>query len=416
MLAALSAHIGLRIDVPLDQLTARERRIVMHGAGDDWIEVKPTLKASKNGKSAVASTAGQASSGTQSGKSGERPLFRFQYKGLYPALEEAARLSPAMRGKLDHLVDDVECSVCGGSRLNELAAAVRLHDRTIDEIGRTPLGKLIEELNAWQPTGSEKKIAGDLLREIRSRMQFLVDVGLEYLTLSRLAPTLSGGEAQRIRLASQVGSGLCGVLYVLDEPTIGLHPRDNRRLLGASKSFAIWATRCLVVEHDREVLANADQLLDFGPGAGEFGGQIVARGKPQQVAKSNTSVTGPYLSGKKTIAVPTNRRSSGQWSVVSGQKKAEGGKRKAEGLAAGLAPHFGTRVHRNHSAHGTTTCATSMSAFHWARSRPSLELADRERVRSSKTCCTNRWPARCIAPVRLPACTMKFAAWNTSTK
>jgi excinuclease ABC subunit A len=291
MLAALATETGLRIDVPFEQLTSRERRIVMHGAGDAWIEVPANDKPRKHS----APT-----------------LFRFQYKGLYPALEEAARLSATMRSRLDYLTDEVECSVCGGSRLNELAAAVRLRDRTIDDIGRLPLGKLLAEVNAWQPTGREKKIAGDLLHEVRSRVQFLVDVGLEYLTLARPAPTLSGGEAQRIRLASQVGSGLCGVLYVLDEPTIGLHPRDNRRLLGALQKLRDLGNTLLVVEHDRDVVASADKLLDFGPGAGEFGGQIVASGTPEKVAKSRSSVTGPYLSGKKAIPIPTNRRASGQ--------------------------------------------------------------------------------------------------------
>jgi excinuclease ABC subunit A len=286
MLAALAAHSGIRTDVSLEQLSARERRIVMQGAGEEWIDVPP----------------GGAVDGP--------PAFRFQYKGLYPALEEAARLSPTMRGQLDHLVDEVECSVCDGSRLSELAAAVRLRDKTIGELCRLPLATLLEEFKAWQPTGDEKKIAGDLLREIRNRLEFLVDVGLEYLTLGRSAPTLSGGEAQRIRLASQVGSGLCGVLYVLDEPTIGLHPRDNRRLLGALQKLRDLGNTLLVVEHDREVVASADRLLDFGPGAGEFGGQIVAHGTPEQISKSRSSVTGPYLSGKKAIAVPKNRRVS----------------------------------------------------------------------------------------------------------
>ncbi len=299
MLSALAAHANLRTDVPFDQLASRERRIVMHGTGEDWINVS-----------------GQ----------GQSAAFRFQYKGLYPAFEEAARLSPTMRGQLDHLVDEVECAVCGGSRLNELAAAVRLRDRTIGELCRLPLEKLLAEFTAWQPTGSEKKIAGELLREIRNRLEFLIDVGLEYLTLSRGAPTLSGGEAQRIRLASQVGSGLCGVLYVLDEPTIGLHPRDNRRLLGALQKLRDLGNTLLVVEHDKEVVASADQLLDFGPGAGEFGGQIVAQGTPEQVCKSRTSVTGPYLSGKKAIPVPTNRRTSGR-SAVNGQQKVKEGKR-----------------------------------------------------------------------------------------
>jgi excinuclease ABC subunit A len=284
MLNALAAHASLRTDVPFDQLSTRERRVVMHGIGEDWIEVP---------------------------EKGQAGGFKFQYKGLYPALEEAARLSPTMRGHLDHLVDEVECALCGGSRLNELAAAVRLRDRTIGEFGRMPLDKLLAEFKAWQPAGAEKKIAGELIREVRNRLDFLIDVGLEYLTLSRAAPTLSGGEAQRIRLGSQVGSGLCGVLYVLDEPTIGLHPRDNRRLLGALQKLRDLGNTLLVVEHDKEVVASADQLLDFGPGAGEFGGQIVAQGTPEQVSKSRTSVTGPYLSGKKAIPVPKNRRVSG---------------------------------------------------------------------------------------------------------
>ena len=159
MLAALAKQTGLRTDVPFDQLTARERRIVMHGAGEEWIAVPAP-------------------------GDDESVMFRFQYKGLYPALEEAARLSPAMRGTLEHLIDEVECSACSGSRLSELASAVRLRDRTIDDLCRLPLGKLLAEINAWQPAGNEKKIAGDLLREIRNRVEFLVDVGLDYLNLS----------------------------------------------------------------------------------------------------------------------------------------------------------------------------------------------------------------------------------------
>jgi excinuclease ABC subunit A len=209
---------------------------------------------------------------------------------------------------LDHLVSEVECSTCDGTRLRDDASAVRLHGLTIGDIGRLPLGQLVPTIAGWSWTTEEQKIAGDLIREVQARVQFLVDVGLEYLSLGRPAPTLSGGEAQRIRLASQVGSGLCGVLYVLDEPTIGLHPRDNRRLLGALHRLRDLGNTLLVVEHDREVVLSADQLLDFGPGAGEFGGRIVARGTPAQVAKAKDSVTGPYLSGKKGIAVPLTRR------------------------------------------------------------------------------------------------------------
>ena len=167
-----------------------------------------------------------------------------------------------------------------------------------------------------------------MVREIVNRVQFLVDVGLEYLTLARPAPTLSGGEAQRIRLAAQVGSGLCGVLYVLDEPTIGLHPRDNRKLVSALAKLRDLGNTLLLVEHDRDVIKNADQLLDFGPLAGRSGGEIVARGTPAQVGKARGSVTGPYLSGKKAIAVPTNRRMASASLPVPA--KAAGKKRTAK--------------------------------------------------------------------------------------
>ena len=281
MLQALGVHLGVPTDVPFEQLGAKARRAIFHGRGDDWVEV-------------AASAAS--------------PAFRFQYKGLYPALEEAARLSPALRGKLDHLVDEVECSICGGARLRDDAAAVRFRDRTIDEICRTPLGPLLEWIESQKLTGSDRKIAGELWREVHNRLRFLVDVGLEYLTLGRSAPTLSGGESQRIRLASQVGSGLTGVLYVLDEPTIGLHPRDNLRLLNALFKLRDLGNTLLMVEHDKDVIAGADQLLDFGPRAGVHGGEVVARGTPTEVGKQKNSVTGPYLSGTKGIAVPTNRR------------------------------------------------------------------------------------------------------------
>src|SRR5262249_37184862 len=159
----------------------------------------------------------------------------------------------------------------------------------------------LDLVQGWKLLAAERKVAGELVREVQNRVQFLVDVGLDYVTLGRGAPTLSGGEAQRIRLASQVGSGLTGVLYVLDEPTIGLHPRDNRRLLQALERLRDLGNTLLMVEHDREVIESADALLDFGPGAGEHGGQIVANGTPAAVARSATSITGPYLSGKKSI-------------------------------------------------------------------------------------------------------------------
>jgi len=280
MLESLAAGTAVPLDRPFDQLGARHRRILMHGTGDQWFAVSQT----------------------------PFPAFRFQFKGLYPALEEASRLSPSFRARLEQFVDEVECSACSGSRLREDAAAVRFRSRTIDEFCRLPLAELLQAVEGWKLTARERKIAGELLREITGRVQFLLDVGLDYLTLSRNAATLSNGEAQRIRLASQLGSGLCGVLYVLDEPTIGLHPRDNTRLLAALHKLRDLGNTLLVVEHDREVIAGSDYLCDFGPGAGKNGGQIVAVGKPAQIARRRGSVTGPYLSGRKAIPVPTNRR------------------------------------------------------------------------------------------------------------
>jgi excinuclease ABC subunit A len=290
MLESFSRGTGIPIDVPYDQLGGKHRRLIMHGTGEQWFEVSPSQSVD------------------QRRSRGDLPILRFQYKGLYPALEEASRVSPSLRGRLEHLVDEVDCTVCGGSRLRDDAAAMRFRGRVIDEICRQPLGRMLADFLAWKPSPKERQIAGEVYREICNRTQFLVDVGLDYLTLARPAPTLSGGEMQRIRLAAQVGSGLCGVLYVLDEPTIGLHPRDNARLLAALKKLRDLGNTLLLVEHDREVIANADKLLDFGPAAGRHGGQIVAEGTPSQVGKRRGSVTGPYLSGKKAIAVPTNRR------------------------------------------------------------------------------------------------------------
>ncbi|TWU29656.1 excinuclease ABC subunit UvrA [Bythopirellula polymerisocia] len=298
MLAALSKHTGLPTDVPFEQLSPRHRRIVLYGTGDEWIRVDASSEARG------ASSGKKKPSATRQAPSN----FLFQYKGLYPALEEASRMSPRLRSQLDHLVDEIECSQCGGSRLRDDASAVRFQGRTVGEYCRLPLGRLLPEIEAWKLSARELKVAGELVREISNRLTFLLEVGLEYLSIGRSAPTLSGGESQRIRLASQVGSGLCGVLYVLDEPTIGLHPRDNARLISALHKLRDLGNTLLVVEHDRDVVESADQLLDFGPAAGRLGGEVVARGTPAEVAKRRGSVTGPYLSGKKAIPVPTNRR------------------------------------------------------------------------------------------------------------
>ncbi len=285
---SLANHAGFKLDTPFEKLEPRQQRTILHGSGEDWIELgplSPELRTTDYGPRTI----------------------RFQYKGLFPAIDEATRVSYVYRQRLDYLVSEVPCTTCNGSRLRDDAAAVRFH-QTIGQLCGSPLSLCLSFFKDLKLTKEQQKVAGELLREIRNRVQFLVDVGLDYLSLSRPGPTLSGGEAQRIRLASQIGSGLTGVLYVLDEPTIGLHPRDNRRLIKALSHLRDLGNTLILVEHDREVIATADYLLDFGPGAGDRGGEVVAQGTPSQVKESKDSLTGRYLSGKQAIPVPTNRR------------------------------------------------------------------------------------------------------------
>ncbi len=281
MLEAVCTAGAVDMDRPFSQLDARQRRILFFGTGQRWFR------------------ATDPETGCE---------FEFQFTGLYPALDAASRLSTSLRLRMQALMDEVECGSCGGSRLRDDASAMRFRDMTVDGLCRLPLGQLLELVKSWKLDRREKKIAGELFNEVINRVQFLFDVGLEYLTLGRASNSLSGGEAQRIRLASQLGSGLVGVLYVLDEPTIGLHPRDNLRLLGALRRLRDLGNTLIVVEHDREVIRSADAIVDFGPRAGIDGGQIVAEGPPAMVAKAKTSVTGPWLAGSAAIPVPTNRR------------------------------------------------------------------------------------------------------------
>ncbi|MCA9088877.1 MAG: excinuclease ABC subunit UvrA [Planctomycetaceae bacterium] len=280
-LEAFAAEFSIPLETPWYQLDPRHQRLVFYGS-ERWISVTwpgTTLPA------------------------------KLQYKGLYPAIEEAARVSYSYRLQLQDLIGEKPCSVCGGDRLREDAAAVRLGEFSLPQLSRLPLNEVLDFLEQLKLSNDEQKIAGDLLNEATHRLRFLIDVGLHYLSLDRGMPTLSGGESQRIRLAGQIGRALTGVLYVLDEPTIGLHPRDNGRLIEALHKLRDLGNTVVLVEHDREVLEAADQLYDFGPGSGRFGGNITASGTPKQVARmTSASLTGAYLSGKAGIPVPVNRR------------------------------------------------------------------------------------------------------------
>ena len=278
---AVCNHARIALDTPLDKLKPEQRRALFYGTGDEWIPL------------------------------GDGGGVKFQYKGIFPAIGEAGRVSWVYRQRLADVVGERACPTCSGVRLRDDAAAVRFAAKTLGEWCSLPLDECLTEVKKLKKDLSkdDRKIAEELLREIETRLQFLVDVGLHYLTLARPAPSLSGGEAQRIRLASQLGSGLTGVLYLLDEPTIGLHPRDNRRLLTALERLRDLGNTLVLVEHDREVIDAADYLVDFGPGAGRLGGTIVAEGPPKKVKKKKESLTGRYLTGGMAIPVPTNRRS-----------------------------------------------------------------------------------------------------------
>lgn len=213
------------------------------------------------------------------------------------------------------------CPECNGDRLRKESLSVKIQGFSIGDLSRLTIGELLEFFENLHFSGNEAVIAEPVLREIRSRLGFLKEVGLEYLTLARSAATLSGGEAQRIRLATQIGSGLVGVLYVLDEPTIGLHPRDNQKLIAILKKLRDLGNTVIVVEHDAETIRSADFVIDIGPGAGDQGGRVVATGSPQELMEHPESLTGMYLSGRKRIPVPARRKPpQGAWLVVRGAR------------------------------------------------------------------------------------------------
>lgn len=245
------------------------------------------------------------------------------FEGIIPLLErklehaenwwEQEEIAPFLSMKV--------CPECQGDRLRKESLSVKIQGFSIGDLSRLTVGELLEFFENLQFSGNEAVIAEPILREIRSRLGFLKEVGLEYLTLARSAATLSGGEAQRIRLATQIGSGLVGVLYVLDEPTIGLHPRDNQKLIAILKKLRDLGNTVIVVEHDAETIRSADFIVDIGPGAGDQGGRVVATGSPQEIMEHPESLTGMYLSGKKRIPVPARRKPpQGIWLVVRGAR------------------------------------------------------------------------------------------------
>lgn len=250
--------------------------------------------------------------------------YKSAFEGVIPNLERRYRetTSDYVKGEIERYMELCECEECKGKRLKKEALSVKVGDKNIIELCDTSASDIYSFVKNTSLEGAKKKIAEPIEKEIKARLQFLIDVGLDYLTLSRSSSTLSGGEAQRIRLATQIGSGLTGVLYVLDEPSIGLHQRDNEKLIATLKRLRDLGNTLIVVEHDEDTMKNADYIVDVGRGAGVFGGEIVATGTWQQVAENEKSVTGDYLSGRKSIPVPLLRREpNGKFLTVKGARQ-----------------------------------------------------------------------------------------------
>lgn len=285
MLLSLSQHYGFDMDKPFEDLKEDIQQLILYGSGDELIEF--TYNNDRGGEH----TKTQA------------------FEGIIPNMQRRYHDtdSSVVREELSKYMNQQPCPDCGGTRLNRAARHVYITDQTLPEISAMPIDSAAEFFKKLNLPGKRGEIAEKIVKEINQRLEFLINVGLDYLNLSRGAHTLSGGEAQRIRLASQIGAGLVGVMYVLDEPSIGLHQRDNTRLLNTLTYLRDLGNTVIVVEHDEEAILMADHVLDIGPAAGIHGGEIIAQGTPKEVLANPASLTGQYLSGKKCIEIPKER-------------------------------------------------------------------------------------------------------------
>jgi excinuclease ABC subunit A len=285
MMQALAAHYGFDVEMPWKKLPEKIRQVVLYGSGSTEVEFRHI---DARGRTVKRS---------------------HPFEGILPNMDRRYREteSATVREELGRYRGTRRCTECGGARLNTTARHVHVAGHTLPQIAELSVAKALEHFEGLAVTGWRGEIAARIVKEVADRLRFLVDVGLDYLTLDRSAETLSGGEAQRIRLASQVGSGLTGVLYILDEPSIGLHQRDNARLLATLKRLRDLGNTVLVVEHDQDAILAADHVLDIGPGAGVHGGRVVAQGTPAEVIANPASLTGDYLSGRRRIEVPAQR-------------------------------------------------------------------------------------------------------------
>ena len=284
---SIAKHYNVDISVPIKKLPREFLDKILYGTGTEKIDFSYT-----------------SASGTRK--------FKSPFEGVIPTLERryAETKSQGMRDFYEYYMTNSHCTECEGARLNKTSLAVRVKDKNINELTEMSITKIKEYLESLELSKKDAFIAEPILKELSKRLQFLIDVGLDYLTLSRPAGTLSGGEAQRIRLATQIGSGLTGVLYILDEPSIGLHQRDNSKLIDTLKKLRDMGNTVVVVEHDEDTMYAADEIIDIGPGAGVHGGNVMAQGNVEEIKNSPNSITGKYLSGRIRIPIPEKRRKS----------------------------------------------------------------------------------------------------------
>ncbi len=300
VLEAVADAYGFRTDTPFAKLTKAQQKIVLYGAGTRQVRVE------------------------YRNRYGRHRAYSVKYEGIIGYLQRrhAEAESDATREQLEGYMREVPCPACEGTRLKPETLAVKVGDHNIADFCAMPIGRSAAALRGIQLSERDRIIAERVVKEINARMQFLLDVGLDYLSLNRSAGTLSGGEAQRIRLASQIGSGLTGVLYVLDEPSIGLHQRDNARLIQTMVRLRDLGNTVIVVEHDEETIKVSDWVVDVGPGAGEHGGEVIHSGPVDKLLKNRRSITGQYLNGKRSIPVPARRREPGDaWVTVKGARE-----------------------------------------------------------------------------------------------
>ena len=298
ILSALSKEYKFSLDTPFEKYPKKVQDILIHGTGGKEVKVH------------------------YQGQRGEG-IYDVAFEGLIKNVERRYREtgSETMKAEYEEFMRITPCHECGGQRLKPEALAVTVGGKNIAEVTEMSIEKLQHFLEKLELTKQQNLIGGQILKEIRARIRFLMDVGLDYLTLGRATGSLSGGEAQRIRLATQIGSGLVGVAYILDEPSIGLHQRDNDKLLGTLKHLRDLGNSVLVVEHDEDTMREADYIVDIGPGAGEHGGEVVAVGNAEEIMANPASITGAYLSGKVKIPVPEVRKEPTGWLEIKGAKE-----------------------------------------------------------------------------------------------